>query len=108
MARTAFQTIRKTTGAFRAESRPYVYSVHAHDLIGLRRAVQAALTHPIDSYIPPYMRFDYACDRMAEVVEMDWLGKAAGIRDERIRDGGEVRVFSAMGRDGIDRQVFDL
>jgi hypothetical protein len=71
--------------------RPYVYSVKTHDLIGLRRAIHAALTHPIDSWIPDYMRFDFAAARMAEVVEADWRAKAEVILQDRVRTGqGEV------------------
>jgi hypothetical protein len=71
--------------------RPYVYSVKAHDAVGLRRAVHSALTHPIDSWIPDYMRFEYVAGRMAEVVEADWKEKAEAILNERIRTGeGEV------------------
>ena len=72
-------------------SRPYVYSVHAHDIVGFRRAIHAALTNPIDSYIPNYMQFDYACHKMAEVVEMDWMLEGQKVRQERLNSGtGEV------------------
>ncbi|RSH93084.1 hypothetical protein EHS25_007437 [Saitozyma podzolica] len=73
---------------------PYVYSVKTHDLIGLRRAIHAALTHPIDSWIPDYMRFDFAAARMAEVVEADWRAKAEVILQDRVRTGqGELFIL---------------
>lgn len=33
------------------------------------------------------MKFDYVCDRMAEVMEGDWRGKAEVILEERKRTG---------------------
>ncbi|RSH94917.1 hypothetical protein EHS25_000001 [Saitozyma podzolica] len=55
---------------------PYVYSVKAHDLHGLRAAVHSALTHPINSYIPDNMSFKFVTARLAEVIDGDWRGKA--------------------------------
>lgn len=68
-----------------------MYSVKTHDLTGLRKAIKTALDHPIGSWIPDYMRFDYACSKMAELLDIDWKGRAQGILEERIRTGeGEV------------------
>ncbi|WWC73904.1 uncharacterized protein I206_107876 [Kwoniella pini CBS 10737] len=70
---------------------PYVYSVKAHDLEALHQAVGQALSTPIQSFIPDYMRFDYATGRTADLVEGDWRGKAQVILDDRIRSGeGQV------------------
>jgi len=70
--------------------------VHAHDLVELRSAVEAALQNPISSWIPTYMEFDYIVERMGEVVENDWRVVAAEILEERRMSGvGEVRLFAA-------------
>lgn len=75
-----------------------MYSVHAHDLAELRRAIQEALAHPIASYIPDYMEFGYVVGRMAEVVEADWQGVAAEILAERRESGdGEVSLLPGAG-----------
>ncbi|WVR07919.1 hypothetical protein IAU60_004962 [Kwoniella sp. DSM 27419] len=66
---------------------PYVYSVKAHDLPALSAAVGKALANPIESYIPDYMRFDFACHKTAELVEGDWRGVAQVIMEERRRTG---------------------
>jgi hypothetical protein len=66
---------------------PYVYHVHAHDLEGLERAIEAAIAHPIESYIPDYMTFDHVRRVMAEVVEGDWRGKAEAILKGRVASG---------------------
>lgn len=71
--------------------RPYVYSVKARDVDGLREAVHAALTHPIKSYIPDNMSFKFVTDRLHDLVEGDWRGKAQAILIERLHSGwGEV------------------
>ena len=66
---------------------PYVYSVFAHDLDALRNAVKEALDNPIETFIPDYMRFDYVCHLLGELMEMDWRGVAAGILEERVASG---------------------
>ncbi|EIW71341.1 hypothetical protein TREMEDRAFT_42765 [Tremella mesenterica DSM 1558] len=66
---------------------PYVYNVHAHDIVGLRRAVHAAIHHPIESFIPEVMTFKWVRNRMGEIVESDWRTKAKGILEERLRVG---------------------
>ena len=72
---------------------PYVYSVHARDLDGLKYAIRSALATPIRSFIPDYMRFEYAVDRMASVLDGDWRGVAKGILEERLEQGqGQVSV----------------
>lgn len=58
------------------DDRPYVYHVHAHDLDGLETAMRAALEAPIDSYIPPQMRFEAVCGYMADVLARDWKAEA--------------------------------
>lgn len=71
--------------------RPYVYSVKARDMNGLQEAVHAALTHPIKSYIPDNMSFRFATERLHDMVEGDWRGKAQAILIERLHSGwGEV------------------
>jgi len=67
--------------------RPYVYHVHAHDLEELERTIKTAIAHPIKSYIPENMRFDYVRRIMVGVVEGDWRGKAEAILQERITSG---------------------
>jgi hypothetical protein len=70
---------------------PHVYHVLAHDLDGLREAVEAALANPITSWIPEYMRFDYVCERTASMIEHDWRSVAAGILAQRnITGEGEL------------------
>ncbi|WRT69874.1 uncharacterized protein IL334_006865 [Kwoniella shivajii] len=71
---------------------PYVYSVKAHDLAGLEEAVGSALRNPIQSYIPDYMKFEFACHRTADLVQGDWRGKAEEIMRERI-DSGQGQVY---------------
>ncbi|ORY34622.1 hypothetical protein BCR39DRAFT_513651 [Naematelia encephala] len=71
---------------------PYVYHVHAHDLDELRTTVGEALAHPIESWIPDYMKFDFACERTREVIEGDWLDVARGILEER-KARGEGNLF---------------
>ncbi|WWC66092.1 uncharacterized protein I303_108714 [Kwoniella dejecticola CBS 10117] len=72
---------------------PFVYSVKAHDLPALTEAVGQALHTPIKSFIPDYMRFEFAAYRTADLVEGDWMGKAQKILDERI-ERGEGQVFA--------------
>jgi hypothetical protein len=72
--------------------RPYVYHVHAHDLNELERTIKTAIAHPIKSYIPDNMRFDYVRRIMAGVVEGEWRGKAQLILQERIASG-ESNLF---------------
>ncbi|KAK6908642.1 hypothetical protein I204_02065 [Kwoniella mangroviensis CBS 8886] len=80
---------------------PYVYSVHAHDLSGLSEAVGLALQNPIESYIPDYMRFDFACHRTADLVESDWRSKAESILQERTESGeGQVSCVFLELQDG--------
>jgi hypothetical protein len=75
-------------------SRPYVYSVFAHDPKALKHAVKAALDNPIESYIPEYMTFDSVCARTAELLNMDWKGKGRKILRGRIAAGeGAVSNF---------------
>ncbi|WVF68323.1 hypothetical protein IAT40_003088 [Kwoniella sp. CBS 6097] len=69
---------------------PFVYSVKAHDLDGLSQAVGEALANPIESYIPDYMKFDFACQKTAELIEGDWRGKAEKLLEERIANGGQT------------------
>lgn len=73
-------------------SPPYVYPVHAHNITELNLAVKSAMDNPIESFIPDYMRFEFVRERMAEVVEGDWLGKAKGILKERREIGGDVSI----------------
>jgi hypothetical protein len=73
--------------------RPYVYSVHAHDIDGLRAAIKQALHNPIDSYIPEYMRFDYVVQRMADVLEMDWKGVARALDGKWVGSTGQEYVL---------------
>jgi hypothetical protein len=68
-------------------ARPYVYNVHAHDLEGLKTAIETALNHPIDSFIPEYMQFDFVVRKMGEVIEMDWKAKAEALLAERLAVG---------------------
>ncbi|ADV21512.1 hypothetical protein I305_03547 [Cryptococcus gattii E566] len=72
---------------------PYVYSVPAHNLTALRLAVHAALTNPIESFIPSYMKWEFVLGKMVEMVEGDWREKAKRLLEERIRDGGRVSLF---------------
>jgi hypothetical protein len=64
-----------------------VYHVHAHDLGELERTIKTAITNPIKSYIPEYMRFDHVRRIMAGVVEGDWRSEAEVILEERIASG---------------------
>jgi hypothetical protein len=58
---------------------------------GLQEAVHAALTHPIKSYIPDNMSFRFVTERLHDLVEGDWRGKAQAILIERLHSGwGEV------------------
>nr|XP_019043734.1 hypothetical protein I302_08315 [Kwoniella bestiolae CBS 10118]OCF22664.1 hypothetical protein I302_08315 [Kwoniella bestiolae CBS 10118] len=90
---------------------PYVYSVHAHDLHGLSEAVGEALANPIESYIPDYMRFEFACHRTAEMVEGDWRGKAKRILQERMESGeGQVSLtfFFWIAMMGMGSELMSL
>lgn len=70
-----------------APASPYVYSVHADDLPALAAAVEAALATPIDSFVPPNMKFDWVSARMAEVVEGDWRSRGAVALEEWRKEG---------------------
>ncbi|WVQ84839.1 hypothetical protein IAT38_006996 [Cryptococcus sp. DSM 104549] len=74
-------------------SPPYVYSVPAHNLTALTEAVREALDNPIESYIPDYMKFDFVCERMAEVVEGPWRAKGQEVLEERKASGGKLFVM---------------
>lgn len=62
--------------------RPYVYSVHAHNLSELQDAIHTAIHTPIDRYIPEHMRFEYVRDTIAELVEWDWQQEARVAKQE--------------------------
>lgn len=64
--------------------------MRADDLVGLHNAVGNALTHPIDSYIPDNMKFDWVTNRMAEVVEGDWRGKGEEVLEQWKEEGKAV------------------
>ena len=72
--------------------RPYVYSVHAHDLAELQTAVRAAITTPIERYIPEHMRFDFVRDKVAELVEWDWQEEARLAKEEMRRDMNQAEA----------------
>ena len=63
-------------------SRPYVYPVHAHDLAALHDVIAQALAHPIDRFIPEYMRFDHVVEQVMQIVEWDWQEEARIARAE--------------------------
>jgi len=43
--------------------------------------MRAALETPIDSYIPPQMRFEAVCGYMADVLARDWKVEAQLVLD---------------------------
>lgn len=58
----------------------------------LERTIKKAISTPIESYIPDYMKFDEVTEVMAGVVEGDWRSKAATILNQRI-ESGEGALF---------------
>lgn len=52
--------------------------------------MQAALLNPIESFIPPYMKWEFVLEKMVEMVEGDWREKAKRLLEERVRNGGQV------------------
>ena len=83
-------------------SSPYVYHVHAHDLPALQAAVAAARNTPIESFIPPHMKFEHVCERTAFMVERDWRGLALDVLEDR-RESGEGLVSLLSPRTDTSR-----
>lgn len=68
-----------------------MYTVKAHDYEALARAVKSARDRPISSFVPPHMKFDFVCRRMAETLNADWKARAQAVLEERRKSGhGDV------------------
>ncbi|CAK5269440.1 unnamed protein product [Mycena citricolor] len=56
---------------------PYVYHVFAGDRTGFERAINDALSHPIESYIPPWMSESALEQRLLrDIIHRDWKAEA--------------------------------
>ncbi|KAF8878771.1 hypothetical protein BD779DRAFT_1613005 [Infundibulicybe gibba] len=58
---------------------PYVYNVYAGDYDGFVKALKAASTTEINSYIPPYMTDAAVRERVKALMETDWRARAADL-----------------------------
>lgn len=94
------QPVRFSHALLKLMVRPYVYNVHAHDLEGLKTAIATAIAEPIESFIPDYMKFDFVVQKMGEVIEMDWKGKAEALLAQRTAEG-EGAVSSGLYANGL-------
>lgn len=65
-----------------ADTSPYVYHVHAHDLAALSNAVKSAMSRPIESYVPAHMTWKAVCDYTADLLEKDWRAEAQLMEDD--------------------------
>ena len=65
-----------------ADASPYVYHVHAHDLVALSKAVKSAISRPIGSYVPAHMTWKAVCDYTADLLEKDWRAEAQLLEDD--------------------------
>ena len=64
-----------------ADISPYVYHVHAHDLVALSNAVKSALSRQIESFVPDHMTWKAVCDYTADLLEKDWRAEAQLLED---------------------------
>lgn len=58
--------------------------------------MHAALTNPIESFIPPYMKWEFVLEKMVEMVEGDWKEKAKRLLEEKVRNGEQVCLLSGL------------
>ncbi|CAA7268507.1 unnamed protein product [Cyclocybe aegerita] len=75
---------------------PYVYHVHAGDYDGFVKAIKAASTTEIPSFIPPHMTELAVRERVRNLMETDWKTEAAELLKERLEEvkaGGKAYVF---------------
>ncbi|KIM79534.1 hypothetical protein PILCRDRAFT_823456 [Piloderma croceum F 1598] len=56
---------------------PYVYNVFKDDLEGFVKAIQDAISHPIQSFVPEQMRMPSIERRLGAILEKDWQREAA-------------------------------
>ncbi|KAJ6471157.1 hypothetical protein C8R47DRAFT_988443 [Mycena vitilis] len=70
---------------------PYVYNVFQGDKAGFVKAVVAAASTPIESFVLENMRMRAVEARLASILETDWKAEAANLLAERQESGaGEV------------------
>ncbi|ORX39788.1 hypothetical protein BD324DRAFT_234792 [Kockovaella imperatae] len=79
---------------------PYVYTYYAQNYDSLLAAVQKAVTTPIQRYIPPDMRYDYALTKMKEFLDRDTQGDYERI----VRRRGGVPPLQA----GLRERCYEL
>ncbi|KAJ3514354.1 hypothetical protein NLJ89_g2429 [Agrocybe chaxingu] len=75
---------------------PYVYHVHKGDYEGFIKAVKAASTTEIPSFIPPHMTESAVRERVRKLMETDWKALAAELLEERLEErksGKKAYVF---------------
>ncbi|KAF8311214.1 hypothetical protein DL93DRAFT_2061318 [Clavulina sp. PMI_390] len=75
---------------------PYVYNVFKDDEEGFLKAIEAALSTPIESYILPRMTMAAVEGRLSAILEADWKKEAELVLEERRRQGSGAKVCSVL------------
>ncbi|KAF7302255.1 hypothetical protein MIND_00792500 [Mycena indigotica] len=72
---------------------PYVYNVFKNDMQSFIKAIQSALSNPIESFILERMRMRAVEDRLGRILETDWQYEAENLLEERMKKG-ETPLFT--------------